>query len=218
MTKNDSKHCLNCKASLVGDYCHQCGQSAKVSRLTFVETSREFFSSSFAIEGPFLQTIKYLIINPGKLFREYIGGMRKTYYKPVAFFIMLTAIYIIIRSLIGFDPFRDEPIQASNPKDSKLINDAGVFMVKNINNIMFFLVLSIGIFQKLFYWKRYNLVEYLTIGFYISGLYIIISMLNTLISTYVYSASSLINLAVLLIILVYNFYSLHLKKGFWELL
>ena len=37
----------------------------------------------FSVNAPLLVTLKYLCIHPGKLFREFIAGKRKTYYKPV---------------------------------------------------------------------------------------------------------------------------------------
>jgi len=217
MTESNTR-CLNCKVTLVGDYCHECGQSAKVTRLKLSETIKEFFSSSFAIEGPFFRTLKYLVVNPGKLFRDYLGGMRKSYYKPVAFFIMLTAAYIIVRSLINYDSFGGNPPPTNLPENRKIFAVAAFFMVQNINNIMFFLVLSIALFQKMFYWRKYNLVEYLAVGFYLSGFYILLGVLTAIINTYIYQFSPQINLLILFAILVYSFYSLHLKNSFWSIL
>ncbi|NOX46877.1 MAG: DUF3667 domain-containing protein [Chlorobi bacterium] len=47
---------------------------------------------AFALEGPFWLTIKLLFVNPGKLFREYIAGKRKAYYKSVAFFFLIAML------------------------------------------------------------------------------------------------------------------------------
>lgn len=54
MENQGVKSCLNCGTELVGNFCHNCGQSAKVDRLAFLETIQDFFSSSFALEGPLL--------------------------------------------------------------------------------------------------------------------------------------------------------------------
>ena len=217
MPDQSTRHCLNCGAELHGDFCHECGQSARVKRLTFLETLQDFFSSSFALEGPLFRTIRGLLANPGQLYREYLGGKRKTYYKPVAFFILLTAIYIVVRSLINYDSFGGNPPPSNGPENRRIFAEAAFYMVKNINNILFFLVLSIGLFQKLFFYKRYNLTEYLTIGFYITGIYIVFGMLVAVFSTYVYQVNPQINLVILFLLLVYNAYSLHQRKSFWSI-
>lgn len=214
----EENSCLNCGTELTCNFCQNCGQSAKVRRLSLTDTILDFFSSSFAVEGPFFKTLRGLIMNPGKLFREYIAGRRKTYYKPVAFFIMLTAIYIIIRSLINYDPFAGNPRPTDLPENRKIFGEAAYFMVKNINNILFFLVLSIGLVQKLFFWKKFRLIEYITVGFFIAGFYILIGLINAIISTYLIQINSQINLLILFAMLVYSFYSLHLHKSFWSII
>ncbi|MEM7298901.1 MAG: DUF3667 domain-containing protein, partial [Bacteroidota bacterium] len=154
MNKPSGSNCLNCGSTVEENYCANCGQSTSITRITFRETINEFFSSSFALEGPLLSTVRLLIVNPGRLFREFIGGKRKSYYKPVAFFVVLTAAYIILRNLIGYDPFELQPElkRKDLPETARTFILAGRFMVANINNIMFFLVLAIGLTQKLFYY------------------------------------------------------------------
>ncbi len=212
------KHCLNCDTELIGDFCHKCGQSAKVRRLVFLETIQDFFSSSFALEGPLILTLKMLLMNPGLLFREYAAGKRKKYYRPVAFFILMTAVYIVVRSLINYDPFADNPMTTNVPESRKKMVEAGYFMVRNINNILFTLVLSIAIFQKLFFFRRYNFTEYLTMGFFIVGIYNLFGIVFATFSTYIYQLNPQVNLVILFAFLLYSNYSLHQERSFWSIL
>lgn len=129
-----------------------------------------------------MRTTQFMVINPGKVFREFLGGKRKRYYKPVAFFILLTALYIILRSLLGYNP-----IDASmrNMDDNEGVNvtllwKAGSFMFRHINNFLFLLVFGIAFSFKLFFWKTYRLAEYFAIGFYIGGIYILFGTLSML--------------------------------------
>ena len=77
----------------------------------------------------------------------------KSYYKPVAYFVLLTAIYILLRSLIGYDPFNErmDQMQANDQVNTNLLQEAGIYMFKNINNILFLLVFGMALSFKLFF-------------------------------------------------------------------
>ncbi|MBT8208971.1 MAG: DUF3667 domain-containing protein, partial [Eudoraea sp.] len=85
-----------------------------ISKVTFGETFRDLVDALFSVNAPLLITLKGLLKNPGKLLRSYLAGQRKRYYKPVAFFVLTTILYILIRTLIGFDPFRNEAFQVQD--------------------------------------------------------------------------------------------------------
>ncbi|MEO1655510.1 MAG: DUF3667 domain-containing protein, partial [Bacteroidota bacterium] len=185
---NTEKRCYNCGTMVRGHFCQHCGQSASVERITFRETFQQFLSGSFSMEGPFWRTIKGLVLNPGQVYREFMQGKRKTYYKPVAFFLMGTALYIIIRALLNYDPLEGQMPLENNPRISQwrsLSMEAARFMTKNINNIMIFLALSISLMLKVFFWKAYNLAEYMVVGLYIAGFYTFWGILVLLIASYI---------------------------------
>jgi hypothetical protein len=176
------KKCLNCGSEIKGRFCSNCGQSGKVDRISFRDTLSDFFSASFALEGPLMRTIQLMISNPGKLCREFLSGRRKSYYKPVAFFILLTAVYIILRSLLDYNPVDASMRNMDNNEgiDVTLLWKAGSFMFRHINNFLFLLVVGIAFSFKLFFWKTYHLAEYFAIGFYIGGIYILFGTLSML--------------------------------------
>lgn len=151
--------CLNCHQPLLGNFCHHCGQSASVERMTFHDTLSDFFSASFALDGPLLRTTRLLVIQPATILREFTEGRRKSYYKPVAYFVLLTAIYILLRSLIGYDPFNErmDQMQANDQVNTNLLQEAGIYMFKNINNILFLLLFGMALSFKLFFPKRFLL-------------------------------------------------------------
>lgn len=151
--RDKNEHCLNCGTAIQHNYCQKCGQATSTGLITFKETINNFLSITFALEDPLWKTIRLLITNPGKLFREYISGRRKAYYKPVAFFILLTAIYIILSAFINFDPIENtsasEDIEFLSEISPKYVETTKL-MSENINNILFFLVFSIALVFKLF--------------------------------------------------------------------
>lgn len=212
--ENKTTTCLNCQSKVVSNFCNQCGQSTKVQRITFRETLGDFFSSTFALEGQLLSTIRLLFTNPGKLFREFIEGKRKTYYKPVAFFVVLSAAYIIVRAAIDFDPLKGLSPNDNPAQSGALFAEATKYMVTHINHIMFFLVFSIGLVSKIFYYKKYNLAEYVTIAFYITGIYNLIGIVYVLLSKYFSFLPPSTQMILLLVYLIYSFISLHQKKSF----
>lgn len=184
---SQSQNCLNCGTPLTGGYCSHCGQPADTGRITFKETFLHFLSSAFSVEGKFWVTFKGLFVNPGRVFREYTAGRRASYYKPVAFFILITAIYIILRSLLGYDPVRDQVKRIADPGEHEAVQRmavAATFFYKNATNLMFMLVFSIGLSYKLFFRKRYNLAEYVSMGFYLASMYTIVSTIWMFVVTY----------------------------------
>ncbi|WP_436515363.1 DUF3667 domain-containing protein [Ekhidna sp. To15] len=213
-----SKHCLNCNTILTGNYCQECGQSAKIQRITFKEAIDDFFSSTFALQGPLLFTLRSLIVKPGRMFREFVAGRRKTYYKPVAFFIVLTAFFLILKALMDYDPLARQFQQTNeeiHPQVLKFKN-AATFMVTHINNIMLILVFSIASNLKLFFRKRYNFTEYSTIGFYITGIYILFTTGVMLIDNYLVATPKVMMFVFLAFYIIYSCSSFFQPKSFLE--
>ena len=158
-----------------------------------------------------INTIRMLIVNPGKVFRDFFSGKRKPYYKPIPFFILLTAIYLILRTLMDFDPLEGQMVEMGHedmPEIARRSKEASRFMVNNINNIMFFLVFSIGLILKLFFRKQYNLAEYTTVGFFITGMYIIFGIFSMIASKLAGINLQQIQLLFLFLLIAYSSYSL----------
>lgn len=211
-----NEHCLNCGTAIQHNYCEKCGQATGTGLITFKETIHNFLTITFALEGPLWITIRLLITNPGKLFREYISGRRKAYYKPVAFFILLTAIYLILRASINFDPIENtsasEDVEFLSEISPKYVETTKL-MSENINNILFLLVFSIALVFKLFFRKQYNLAEYTSIGFYITGVYTMVKIITMFIGKFALIEVNNFEFGVLLILIFYSCFSLFQKKN-----
>lgn len=165
--------------SVSGNYCSNCGQRTDIGRITFRETVNHFLSAYLSFEGSLSRTTTTLILNPGKLFREYLAGKRRTYYTPASYFILLTAVYLILRDLIGYDPLIDSA-ETETPGSAQTR-----YMISHLNSFLFLMVFSIGLVWKIFFPKRYYHSEFLGIGFYIGGFYIlVITMLMLINSTF----------------------------------
>ena len=175
MNATPKTYCKNCESELNGKFCNNCGQRTSVGKVTFKETFQDFMDMVFSVNAPLMLTLKMLIVNPGKLFREYLNGKRKKYYKPVAFFILSTVVYLILISILNYNPFSNLASAGDVSKDfDLLLNQANEFMAQNMNNFLFVFVFSFGILLKLFFYKRYSLIEYIAVSFYLVGVFTII--------------------------------------------
>lgn len=167
----------------MGRYCPACGQRHIQPGIRFRDVAGDFLSYNFSIDGPIWRTLQLLVRNPGELFQSFIQGRRKDFYKPIQFFIIASLIYFGFAELISFDPlegqFRSDYTQQEQQMmpTVKLVTQ---FMVRNINNLLFLLVFVSAAWLKVFRWKHYNYAEYLVVGFYLAGVYILIGMTDLL--------------------------------------
>ncbi len=198
-------YCRNCETPLQGSFCPSCGQRASIHKVTFRETFEDLTSAVFSIDAPFVRTIKELIIAPGRLFRSYLSGKRKSYYKPVAFFVVMTVGYLILRSLVQFDPFENSSVDKSKLPDADTILATRDYMLAHINKLLFFFVFTLGLMMKLFFYKRYSLAEYLAVSFYMVGIYTFFGVFNVLLVRF---AGPNWQTFAILVMLVYFIYAL----------
>jgi hypothetical protein len=141
--------------------------------------------SIFSVNAPFFHTLKLLFINPGKMLREYLDGKRKSYYKPVAFFLLMTFLYLVIRALIDYDPFINNTIAVEDNSQRQLLTKARDFMLLNIDKLLFVFVFTMALLLKVFFYKKRTLAEFTVISFYLIAVYTIFSTLNMLFIQYV---------------------------------
>ena len=78
--------CLNCGTSLLGGYCHACGQNAHVHR-TIGSIGHDIAHGVFHFEGRIWRTIPMLVRHPGALTRRYIAGERARFVPPLALYL-----------------------------------------------------------------------------------------------------------------------------------
>jgi hypothetical protein len=171
--------CHNCGESTSQHYCPNCGQRASVSRVTFRETFDDLADNLFSLQAPLPRTLKMMVVNPGKLFKEYLAGRRKSYYKPIPFFLLTTLVYISLRWMIGFNKLTVIGNPEDNPLiDAKLLDQAGNFMFQNINNLLFIFVMALAMVMKIFFYRCYSLIEFLAVSFYLIGFYSLLATIN----------------------------------------
>ncbi len=205
--------CRNCESAIKGNYCNNCGQRTSINKVTFKETFQDFMDAVFSVSSPLLLTLKLLIVNPGKLFREYLNGKRKAYYKPVPFFVLTTIIYMLIRAFLNYNPMESIVAIESTKTSQNLVNSAAIYMAKNINSILFTFVLSFALVVKSFFFKKYRFAEYLAVSFYIIGFYMVITTVLIFGLQYVSEQYKMMPFIFMFFYVVYALTSLFQKKS-----
>lgn len=89
-------NCLNCGFHVEEHYCSRCGQP----NLELNENFWQFISHSIAhyfhFDNKFFQTLKPLIIRPGKVTLDYLAGKRARYINPVSMYIFVSIVYFLV--------------------------------------------------------------------------------------------------------------------------
>jgi len=100
----DQPVCKNCGAALRGKYCSNCGEKLYTRHdrkvITLVEEGVHFI---IHLDGAFFNTLKAIFTRPGKLSTDYCAGIRKKYFKPISFFLMLVILYLLFPMFEGLN-------------------------------------------------------------------------------------------------------------------
>ncbi len=211
--------CKNCGAEFDGTFCPQCGQRKNQGRIVLREAARDVLEKYFDLDTPLFRTIRDLFIRPGTLIRNYIFGQRKKYAHPFRYFILVTAIYLIIKSLTGFDPVEafSQAMGASEmPNPRAPGTKASDFYQEHINSLSLIFVLTLAFFSRLFFRKSgFYFVEYLALSFYTISQYLLI--LNIIVPFSLLSPKIfLLNYIIVFVYPIYVLVSFHKGNIFWR--
>jgi hypothetical protein len=108
------KDCLNCGATVMGRFCHICGQENTVPKESFGKLVLHFFYDITHFDGKFFESLKYLLFRPGFLSKEYVRGRRASYLNPVRMYVFTSAIFFLIFFMVV------DPKSLVNVNDDKL--------------------------------------------------------------------------------------------------
>ncbi len=150
--------CSVCSNEIKENYCANCGQYFKDSRVTFRTIFVDLFDSIFSLEKSFFRNIKIAVSNPKTLPTNYWNGFRKYYFSPGRFFtiasLFLLLHYSIANDFLGL-------VVSSN------ISSQFVILLMNILLLTFSSSLLYIQFKK-------NIFEHLILSVYNVSLWIII--------------------------------------------
>lgn len=93
--------CSNCGTALIGPYCSKCGQRHHEHPVhSFWHFMQEAVEDMTHADSHVWQTLSALMLRPGFLTREFLGGRRARYLSPVRLYLVVSVIFFV---LVGLD-------------------------------------------------------------------------------------------------------------------
>jgi len=100
-SRKPAEACLNCGATLSGQYCGNCGQRARSRLISIWELLQEAFGDLFEIDSRLWRTLIPLAFRPGMLTRDYLQGRRARFMPPFRTYLVLSLLFFLVAF---FDP------------------------------------------------------------------------------------------------------------------
>lgn len=77
-------------------FCSHCGGKVITERITGKKLFTEFLANSFGWDNRFFRTLKAILLDPKRIYSEYLEGARSKYTNPFKFFGIAAAISLIV--------------------------------------------------------------------------------------------------------------------------
>ncbi len=96
--------CKNCSHSVTENFCSQCGEKLYLdSDKSFKHLFEEALHFMTHFEGKFFTTLGTMLRRPGKLSVDFCNGIRKKYFKPLSFYLLLIIAYLLFPVFEGLN-------------------------------------------------------------------------------------------------------------------
>lgn len=175
MKKNQiqGKHvrCKSCGWEFKGNFCPNCGQSAKTKRITVRGILTDLFPDVFHLDNKFVHTCIELLHCPGLMMRRFLDGDRAKFCKPVPLLFIIVAVYLVINHYFGLPTDTGNTKMVENPKSVNDMNRVLYALLFNIQStanqtwftlavVVFTLFPNYIVFKASEYGRHMNLAEH----------------------------------------------------------
>ncbi|NML41003.1 DUF3667 domain-containing protein [Chitinophaga sp. G-6-1-13] len=111
------KTCLNCGTEVQERFCSHCGQENTVQHESFGHLAGHVVADIVHYDSRFLTTIKYLVIRPAFLTKEYWAGRRVRYVNPIQLYVFISFVFFLFFTILTHTPgHADKKKTAHNEK------------------------------------------------------------------------------------------------------
>ncbi|AQR60982.1 hypothetical protein BZG35_04395 [Brevundimonas sp. LM2] len=101
--------CSDCGQPVSGNFCAHCGQPTHVHR-SLLHLGEELLHGVMHFDARIWRTLPLLLLNPGKLTREWIHGKRTRYVSPLAIFLFTVFLMFFALSFGGVEPIQSQSL------------------------------------------------------------------------------------------------------------
>jgi len=97
--ENQAHYCFSCEEPMRGAYCIACGQKNDNMRRGVFSLIWELITSVTAIEGRIWRTWRALILQPGRVARDYANGRRTYWSSPIRVYLAMSILLFAFMGL-----------------------------------------------------------------------------------------------------------------------
>jgi hypothetical protein len=115
-------NCLNCGTTVIGKYCHNCGQENIEPKESLWHLILHFFNDLTHFDGKFFSSLKDLLFKPGYLSKEYIKGRRASYLNPIRMYLFTSFTFFLVFFSLYRLPEKEFEINTFNGKSMEQID------------------------------------------------------------------------------------------------
>lgn len=97
---SEATPCANCSAPLAGEYCAACGQRRfRESERRMGHLLREALEHLTDLDGRFLRSLRALLLQPGRVARDWFDGRKARWMSPLALFLFANVLFFFAPGL-----------------------------------------------------------------------------------------------------------------------
>lgn len=89
-------NCLNCEATVTGNFCSVCGQENLELHENFLHLVLHSVGHYFHLESKFFKSMVPLLTKPGHLTKEYFAGKRASHLNPISMYIFISIVFFFL--------------------------------------------------------------------------------------------------------------------------
>ncbi|KAB1158545.1 DUF3667 domain-containing protein [Tenacibaculum aiptasiae] len=168
--------CKNCDQEFSGNFCNNCGQKSSTDRINYNYLINEILNTVFQVNHGILFSIKELSIRPGYSIREFLNGKRKKHFKPIAFILLTSTLYVLTTFLIDEKTFLGNAFSGAtralsdNNLEKSITANILNWLSNNFGYSSLFLLPFFSFASYIsFINQKYNFFEHLILNCYITG-------------------------------------------------
>ncbi len=139
--------CLDCGATLVGPYCHACGQRDQPPDLPVRRLVTDALGDALAWDGRVLQTVRTLLREPGVLAVDWAAGRRARHVAPFRLYLLCSLLFVGVSAGYGLAKDALVPVTETAEEDAAQLRDnlRGAFPQEKIEPVARYFEAMIGL-------------------------------------------------------------------------